>query len=276
MSNLEAKRTIYALHLEMEKKRGGDYVPIAYSTLNESLGFHQSESVPAGSYPTDEYLHLGIGGAATRSGGSGLVDDIEHDITDAVLHAPIPLVMRKTDNDLTPTQRENYAGRKLIEKNGVQYFAYYLRKLNAATSTVSLEVVDELLDISSGYQPAASQLNPTKLTVQQASANAASGKKVAVGYKMDFSLSPEEISELVSVINILYDGDMAYGLINEMAIVNGFSKTVTSTVGGVSAQYDEAVAATIQCHTPCSIKLQFTSNGADLTFDVLDILAYLR
>lgn len=278
---LECKKTIFADLLELMRRNGTDFTPMVHSTLNEKFSVAEDMRTPSGKYPTTEYLAIGIGAHTARVGNNNRVafDVLEHAVTDAALYSHIPHLIRPLGGDLTDAERANYAMRTLItDPQGNQWYAYYLRLLNKTPSVpeVVTFVGSDYDPEADTYEPSPSQLNPTALPISTVAANKASGKKISVSAKTRISFSEQDVEELINVINVLFDGDLGYGMISEMAIVAAHSETYISEIGGVATQYKEAVDATIQCHIPTSTAINYTRLGFHVDYTLGDVVPYIR
>jgi hypothetical protein len=275
----ETTKTIYHTHLELQRAMQEDFNPLPYSTLNEKFGVADEETVPTGRYPAMEYIAIGRGGHRGRiaSDGATLTDILQHDVTDAALFEHLPFVVRPVSEDLTPAERAKYGMRTLVERNGKQYFAYYLKRVNLSQTYPELKEITVLDGTVSDreYTPTPSQLTPNPLPLSNTQANLASGKHISVTSTLSLSLSATDIQEIMDAVLVLYD-DVAYATISEIATVTAHRTPINTTLGGVNVTYDEAIAAQVANFIPANISLQFTTNGIDSLFSLGHTSPYLR
>lgn len=257
-------KTIYHTNLELLKALEKPFAAIEYSTLNEKYNIQANADLPNGVYPELGWIAIGRGGHRGRltSSGATIIDILQHNIKHASLYEHIPFILREIDDDLSPSERLGYGMRTLIEKNGVSYFAYYLKKINYESS---FPVIEELT-VSDGeiestpFVATPSQLNPTPIPYSNSDVNISSGKHISVQSTIEIELTKNDIEEIIAAVEIIY-GDPAYATISEIATVTGISKAVDTTLGGVNITYEEVLAAQIANHIPASIDIRFTTES---------------
>lgn len=257
-------KTIYHTNLELLKALKKPFSAIEYSTLNEKFNVQASATLPVGVYPELGYIAIGRGGHRGRltSSGATIVDIMQHNIKHASLYEHLPFIMRPIDEDLEHSERLKYGMRTLIEKNGVHYFAYYLLKVNYASSYPEIEE----LTVADGevttvpYSPSPSQLNPTPIPYSNADVNLSTGKHISVQSTVEVELDRVAIAEILNAVEILY-GDTAYATISEIATITGIPKVVNTTLGGVNIAYEEVLAAQIANHIPANIDIRYSTES---------------
>ena len=251
-----------------------------YSTLNEYFNIATNEEVEDDVYPEVKYIAIGRGGHRGRLDATGLtlIDILQHNATDAVLYEHIPFIVREVDNDLSIEERGNYGMRVLVERNGVNYFAYYLKAVDLAQSFAKVQTItpndDGDVDFET-YEPTPAQLSPTPLTLTNVEQNLSNGKHLTVSSDINITLSAADIDEIIQGVIILY-GDVSYATISEIATVTALTKTINTTLGDVSATYVEAIHAQIANHIPANYGLQFSSTGIDAIYTMEHTCPHLR
>lgn len=275
----ETTKTIYHTHLELQRSMPVDFTPMPYSTLNEKFGVGEDLLVPPGEYPAMQFIAIGRGGHRGRiaSDGATLIDILQHDITDAALFEHLPFILREVDNDLSAAQRAKYGMRRVVEKNGKSYFAYYLKRVDMSQTypdVKQITVTDGEVN-TSDYTATPAQLSPTPLSLSNTQANMASGKHISVISALEVSLSEADVREIMDAVLVLYD-DISYATISELATVTAYRTPYNSTAGGMNVTYEEAACAQIANHIPANISLQFTTNGIESLFSLGHTSPYIR
>lgn len=271
-------KTIYHTNLELLKALEKPFTAIEHSTLNEKFDIEPNRLVTEGTYPKLQYIAIGRGGHRGRMAGDGstLIDILQHNIKHAALYEHIPFIMRPVDNDLHASVRQNYGMRRLEEYNGTSYFVYYLKKVDYDSSYPEIQE----LTVSDGevttdeYVPLPAQLNPSPIPYSNINANDSTGKHVSVQSTIDIVLSENDISEIISAVEIIY-GDVGYATISEIATVTAEVQTVDTTAGGVNLSYDEAVCAQIANFIPANIDLKFTTKEVSNQYTLGNVSPYI-
>jgi len=139
----ETTKTIYSSMLEQCQKKQQVYTPMAYSTLNELFSVQPDATYPNGTYPQNHYVAAGRGAHLWRqtTDNKTAIGTAVHSPTDAALYEHIPFIIRPVSNDLTVAERTGYGMRTLITVSGVDYFAYYLKRIPFDTALPIVEIV---------------------------------------------------------------------------------------------------------------------------------------
>jgi len=264
-------KTIYHTQLELLRALKEPFAPMAHSTLNEKFNIAANETLPVDTYPEFKWIAIGRGGHRGRITGDGLtvIDVLQHNITHAALYEHIPFIVREVNDDLTAVERDKYGMRTLVERDGVQYFAYYLMKMDYVNT---FPVVNELL-VENGevttteYTAVPAQLNPTPIPYSNTIANDATGLHLSVASTLELSLDKTAIEEIINAVEVLY-GDVSYAVISEVATVTGISSVYDTTLGGVNVSYNEVLAAQIANHIPTNIDLKFTTESINQQYSL--------
>lgn len=272
-------KTIYNTQLELLEALKEPFQPMDYSTLNEKFNIEANTTLPIGLYPELKYIAIGRGGHRGRITTDGLtiIDVLQHNIVHASLYEHIPFILREVTNDLSAAERSGYGMRVLVEKDGVNYFAYYLKRIDLSTT---YPTTDELT-VANGettsipYIPVPAQLNPTPIPYSNSVANASTGKHISVSSTLELNLSEVDIAEIIAAVETIY-GDVGYAVISEVATVSAIIDTVNTTLGGVNISYDEALAAQIMTHVPTNVALQFTTRSINHRYDIGFTSVYTR
>lgn len=266
-------RTSYGAQLQTALLLGVPVVLQASSTLNEKFDIQANTHIATTDRPAMKYLAAGNGGhkiATGADGDIGLFDSKQHKPTDAALFNHLPWVLRALNNDLTAAQRAGYALRRIETHDGVQYAAYYLRRLdytNVAVTTEYKTVVDGVTTTTS-FIPNSGNLNPTAEALANTGTNTTSGDYVATTAKMTFTLSESDATELLASAKIIH-GNENYAIISEIALVSGVDRAVQVTgSAGATFSFNEVIGAQVVMFTSEMIVMKFNNSGATIVMDV--------
>lgn len=263
------KKTINFTLLEILRSMAIPFNVMSFSTLNEKYQLGNI-TPPSTGYPTLKYLAIGRGGHRNVIGGnsSGLVDILEHSVTDAALFEQIPFVLVPITDDISNLERAKYRIRKLETHNGIQYFAYYLKVIPENSITPEIRVIElsngvKISDVP--YIASASSLAPTPVDLSNTVVNTVEGRHIVVQSKINIQLDAADIIAINDAITTIY-GDVRYATISELGIVSAYDININSTLGGVSVSYDEVRSAQIMCFIGTQIPLQHYPELVDVTY----------
>ncbi|AXH70860.1 virion structural protein [Vibrio phage BONAISHI] len=271
-------KTAWHSELEAARRSGGVYEPSPYSTLNEKFGILANEPLTAGQFPDIQYLAIGRGGHVNVVGtnGASLTDSLQHRVTDACLFEHLPWRLRETDNDITAAERETYKMRRLETHGGIEYFAYYLKKLDMSSSatTIKIETTIDGTTTSQDYTPSTQQLSPVPVSMTNGEVNESTGRHLTVSSQVSESISNTDISEILQAAEIIY-GSRQYAEITEMAVCSGFEKAIQSTDGGQTVNYDEVQTAQCASFIGSDYSLRYQNSEITLDFTIGNSVPYL-
>lgn len=264
-------RTVQSALLQSALQLGMPHVIQANSSLNQKFDI-QATVAPA---DTDtfamKYVAIGNGGHKLVTGVNGIStpEPIQHSPTDAALFNHLPFVLRLPNQDLTAAQRANYRLRRIESINGTSYVAYYLKVIDLSLTLPGLELrtVQNGIMTSTPYAPQLSDLSPTPPAISSGGVITTSGNFIAATSKVDFTLSADDITELLNVSNILYSSD-SFALISEIGLCSGVDRAVTGDFNGTSAGYTEVIGAQVMNFIDSFFPAKFNNNGLSLSFDV--------
>lgn len=263
------KKTINFTLLEILRSMAIPFNVMSFSTLNEKYQLGNI-TPPNTGYPTLKYLAIGRGGHRNVIGGnsSGLVDILEHSVTDSTLFEQIPFVLVPITDDISNLERAKYRIRKLETHNGVQYFAYYLKVIPENSITPEIRVIElsngvKVSDVP--YVASASSLAPTPVDLSNTVVNTVEGRHIVVQSKINIQLDPADIVAINDAVTTIY-GDVRYSTISELGIVSAYDVNISSTLGGVNVSYDEVRSAQIMCFIGTQIPLQHYPELVDVTY----------
>lgn len=235
-----------------------------FSTINEKLGIESGTPVPLNGVLDLTYLAIGRGGHNNVAGvnGESLVDILQHKVTDGCLFEHLPFIIREISNDLSDSERAKYRLRRLETWGGKSYFAYYLRKLDLTTASPVIKklVVENGNTTESTFTPLASQLNPTPVTIgSNGLPITVTNTHLAINAPITLTLDAADIKEITDACRIIY-GDIRYSNITELAVCTGADRSSTSTSGGITVTYTEAVAVQPASFLGADVNLAYTTD----------------
>lgn len=250
------------------------YVPPTNTTLNERLDIQRDTPYPDNVLPQLKYFVIGDKGRMYTANADGKAYTIpyKHGPVDQATYGLIPLVLRDTDNDLTPQERERYFLRRFEEHDGVTKIAYYARSFNVPDEqpTISyIAVDDEGNDLPAvPYEYTSSNLEPEPTPLPPNGSVITTGDHVTSTLLCTISLTSFDVQELINVNRIIYDTEYT-AVISELAIVIGAELTVTGQAGdGSDIVYSELTGATVAYMTSADYNMTELTEGADIILNV--------
>jgi hypothetical protein len=241
------------------------------TTLNEKFGVQQG--VSSSVTPTLNYYGIGIGGHTMTAGTDGiyLPTPLEHEPTDAALFKHLPFVLRLPTNDLSQAEQAAYAMRTTLTVGGVNYIAYYLKRLDYSTTQVQMQLKSVASDgtvSTTTFTPTTSNLNPVANPLATSGVNLTTGDYVTSTAKVTIAFTVNDITELLNAANIIY-GDPSYALISELCLVSGVDKPITvTTTTGASYTFLEAIMAQVASFVNTLIPVRFLNSEVDIVLDL--------
>lgn len=264
------RRTVYGSMLQAAKTLDIPMVYLPNSTLNEKFNVQSGVLPPEGKFPSLSYFSFGRGGAYSQPDADG-VEEIRsyvHEPTHGGNFAHMPFVLRTKDNDLTPTERSKYRMRSLVNISGVEYYRYDLMLLDKSDTTIEAFTVkpDAAGDIETPFIPTSNDLNPTPTKPNIDSTNVVTGSFMATKSKVKMVLTQWQIDEILNAKQILTGNNVLD--INEIMIVQGYDKEVTSTDGGNPVTYTEALVAQAAAFFPNRISINnYAGDMLEMSFN---------
>lgn len=268
--------TIWGQTLMTANALGIEYPIFQHSTLNELYRVQENARLERNERPKIGYFCLGMGGHGTSSfnfnGKTFAKPDLyKHDPKDAGLYEPIPFVLRRLNNDLTPEERANYGLRVKRSYNGVEYFAYYAKRFTTATSEIRIlqdTVVNGKLT-SQPYVADRSNLSPERPTLSPRGVVVASNEKLRNNLEIVISMDSNDMKNLMDVSRILFDGNEEFLVISEIALCSGVDRMVTGVTGnGQPLQYNEVLACQVAAFITMHKLAADNNGGFEVYFDM--------
>lgn len=266
-------RTVYGANLQTAQLLGVPFQVVPNSTLNDKFNISNAIVLNSTDMPRMQYVSIGNGGHRMKVTGTNTLqvpEPIQHRTTDAALYSHLPFVLRPIGNDLTASERERYALRRLETIAGEDYFAYYLRRMDLTGVAAQMEYKTVVADVTTAtpFIPTAGNLSPTPPVVVTGGSVSTSGDYVTASAIVYFNLDAFDIAEILNACNIIY-GSEDYAIISEIGLCSGVDKIVTALDSlGTGFNFNEVIAAQIVSHISSFHALRFTSSGVNTLFDV--------
>lgn len=265
-------RTIFGANLQTSLLFGKPYEIAKFTTLNESLGISANVAISSTDVPKLGYLAIGSGGHKFVVGANqiGKPDPIQHSPTDAALYKQIPFVLRPIGNDLGIIDQQKYALKKRISVgNGAdltEYFAYYLKKVDLTNTVTKMELKSIVNGVTTttDYVPTASNnLTMSPPVLSNSGVNVTSGDYITVSAKIEFILTPAEVTEIINASTILY-GDPGFAIISEIALCSGVSKNILFEGAG----FEEIIGCQVIAFMNTFFALNFANAGVNALLNI--------
>lgn len=266
---IDSTSTIMSNLLQIMTRLNAPYTADDFTTLNEKFGLQYSKP-PAVGYPVTKYMVIGRGAGNNVIGINGLLDVLKHNPTDAALFEHIPFIITPVGNDLTAVVRAKYRLRKLVTYGGVQYFAYYAKVISFNNITPEKWVVtirDGEVVSQTPYVTNSGNLSPSSVDVSNTVLNTALGQHIDIQATATINLDATDIANITNACNIIYN-DPRYAVINEIGIVSGYDKDVTSNVGNIAASYTDIQCAQILDFIRIEVPLRFLKDFITIKYAI--------
>lgn len=265
-------RTVYGAAMQTAKFLGIPYEPVENSTLNERFDILANTAPSQDEEPYVAYYVIGNGGHQHISGASGVPYTMprNHAATDAACFNHIPFVLRELDNDLSAVERQNYALRTIETIDGVEYAAYYAKRLNLENVEVTMQkvTIDNGSQEEETFEPTNENLNPEPYDHDDEALIESSGEYVSGFAILTINFSANDAEELRNVAKIMY-GDENYAIISEIALVSGVDRErMVVGEGGTEFSFNDVIAAQIVSFIATYYQLNMQNEGFTFTSNV--------
>lgn len=237
--------TAQSMRLAMLHRYNKAYETIANTTMNQKFAILANATIDTAQRHKQNLVLIGNGGHHYSTSPGPITD--YHISTNTGLYNHIPIVLRKTDNDLTDAQRAKYALRKVIQVGSSWYAAYYAKRVDL--TQFNIEYLIKEINATTGalvntttYVPTSSNLNPTPPTL---SGSTPSTNKYVGAYLTltSFIFDALDIAEIQNAATVLY-GSITNAVVSELAFAASMDQTITIT------NYDDSTSSFIEAvHT---------------------------
>ncbi len=240
------------------------------TTLNQKLDILASDTLPANVFPSVAYMAIGDKGhyaTPVTNPSTGAVEDMD---LDTIQHAPHhgalynqkPFVIRPLSNDLDATKRAKYALRKKVTIGGVQYYAYYLKRLDLSAAEITTVIYSEVNgeEVITSYVPGAATLEPVQIIPDSVNANDLLGTYIRNAIRYEIEFTSEDMTEYVNACTILGQ-QAASAKISELAICQGLDKSVTVESNGSNVPFTESICTQVAHFAPIFEMVKYSTLG---------------
>lgn len=259
-------RTLYGSRIQTALLTGKMPDIQQYTTLNEKFGIQAGQApveIPTLNLMTiGNKAHTSVDGA----GGVSLTKFREHVSTNAALYGHMPFVLRELANDLTPAERAGYALRAQVTYNSQQYIAYYAKRFDLSTGTITSKIRTQTGNVQSfaTHVPSADDLNPTPPVLQSGGVNPLENKYGIVSMVVPMVFTAAECAEMLEAARIIY-GDESYAIISEVGLCTSDTKQISLPD---SSFFNEAVAAQIASFIQTYYQVASSRGGINATLNI--------
>lgn len=249
----------------------------ANTTLNEKFNIQPTVAPAETDYFSMKYAVIGNGGHTVAIGPNNGSSGASLSTPVPVMHTPrhtalynhLPFALRLPNQDLPAAQRAGYRMRRLEQHDGKTYVAYYAKVLDLSQTLPTLEyrTVKDGATTSTEYIPTLGDLSPTPPALTTGTVITTSADYVAATAKINFTLAPSEIDELLNVSNIIY-GSENYAIISEIGMVAGVDRQVSGDFNGISASYTEVIGARVTHFISSFFSAKFNNGSISAMLDI--------
>ncbi|ANZ49455.1 putative virion structural protein [Erwinia phage vB_EamM_Kwan] len=255
--------------------------PVKYpqkSTLNEHLNLMTAKIPDPAARPTIKYMCIGIKGHTAE-----LADD---DIYDFVplgkkasysgMYKAMPFVLRRMDNDLSDAQRANYAFRTKLTIGGVDYWAYYLKRIDMrSVETTDYDIRrengEERVDL---FNYTDNELYPTPGTLPEfnydddTTVELPDGRYAKSNVELRIGWNDFDVQEYMNVCAIMR-GSSQSSIVSEIAVCSGLDAVESGeSATGSKFSYDEAIGVQVMYYIDLYANLAVTNDNLELTINI--------
>lgn len=218
-----SEHTIHWEYARQLRDIGVEFKPLANTTLNEKLNHYPDIQPNNGEYPIINYFAIGTGGTK-RIDSDNNYRYSEHSSIDGSLFNMVPFLLKTKDNDISKEEQKRYRFRKVIDVEGVEYIAYYLKMIETRKHTdFYYEIISNDNHSLAKYNNNNEDiLNPKPLD-KAIHINNLETKYITALYKLYFTLSKNEITELMNVLSIL---KLDIRHITEIGVCSGIERDI--------------------------------------------------
>ena len=258
-------RTINGSRILAGLQQGKPYTHVPNTTLNEALGISAGVMPLNSDTPRVRYYCIGNNGHVNRQGSDGghYTQARQHRPDDFGLYNILPFLLRAPNDDLTVPERAPYGLRKIIQVDGVNWIAYYLKRIPISNDPVIMlhNTVVDGVTTTVPFIPSNANLHPEPVDPSSVNVISTNGTYLTTSAMMSLIYDAQAVAELVEVANILYSNPER-AIISEIGLVAGSDRAVQVTDPGQSPfSMNEVVMAQISTHITGYWPVAFMSEG---------------
>lgn len=263
--------TVYGQALMAANSLGLPYPILENSTLNELFGVNPDLKPAVGEIPRIGYFTLGCGAHdfVKESGKPSKPEIYKHSPEDAGMYKPFPFVLRRLNDDLPADMRAKYALRRKENHNGIDYIAYYAKRLELAKSEIQIlrDQVTDGVTTTTPFKPTSANLNPVRPELPSTGLTVASNVKLRNNVEFFVEFTAGDVAEILNAADIIY-GEEGYAVISEIGLCSGIDRQVSSTTSGSAVRYTEVIACQIAAFFSTFKMMTETNGGFIISFEM--------
>lgn len=263
--------TQLANYLQVVNYVGKPFEKKENTTLNQKFDIQASANLPANSIPSLKAYVIGIGGHDFTTGANGipLPTSVDHQSDNFGLYNHLPFVLRPINNDLTAAERAKYCLRNIKEYDGVNYYAYWGKRLDLSSVTVqeTKRTTKDGITTVEEFVAEEANLSPTPPAIPNTGVTTSSGVYLATSCIIPMPFTETDVQEMFNVAKIIF-GDERYAIMSEFGFVTGVDADVAISTPSGQVQFKELLAAQISAIISSKYELIFNSKGFDFSLEV--------
>lgn len=265
MEKINICRTAVGIAVQAAKLLGRPYEYKKHTTLNERFDVNPEAHLDITTPPDVKYYAIGRGGHRVHIDDSEtpIMDPVSHETTNTGPFKAIPFVLREVNNDLTATERKEYALRVKETHNGIDYWAYYLKRLPevAVPADVIHDNTKEGVTTSRIFQYTVEDLYPTPSDLPATGVVVSSADIIRISAKVIIDFNEKDVEEFYRVNKILY-GSEQRSIISEILICSGVDRdTKVLTSNDATVAFKEAIGVQVVTFVTTYIQLGSANRG---------------
>jgi hypothetical protein len=241
------------------------------TTLNQKFDIQASAVVPANRMPSLKFFTIGYGGHGYTMGANNipLSDIIDHSSGDAGLYKHLPFVVRPINDDLTAGERSRYCLRKTITVDGVNYYAYYGKRLNltGVKPRMTKRTIVDNQTVVEDYVYTEQNLSPTPPEIPNTGAVTTSNAYLTTSAIVPMPFTEKDVAELYNVAEVLF-GDRRMAIISEFGFCTAVDADVSINTAQGAVNFKEVIGAQMATTISGHYELVFNSKGFDFSLEV--------
>jgi hypothetical protein len=238
------------------------------TTINHKRNNNPAPTLAPGEYPKLQYFGIGINGFYNISD-TTLASPYIPSEENMDLYLPIPfrvIPVSQLDGNPTlfaslvaPTDPALPTYRMLTKETigGVEYYAFWLKKLEFPSNTVEVDRVNLVDGSSSEYLFDNSHLTPVPVKTSGIDTESTATSKVVASVTCLAKVTGAEVAE---AINVMYDGDVRLARVSELGFYSGIEKSISR----FGFTYTEAIYTQLAVHR-CSTGNDLSDTGTTIS-----------
>lgn len=218
---LSSQRTIHWLSILLDMSIGKVFKILPNTSLNEKFNIDTDVHTPENNYPKLNYYSIGVGGSPITDATEAYKFS-KHSAIDGALFNQIPFAIKKLDEDFDLATRNLYRFRKILVIDDIEYAAYYLKvidKTDLRDFYYEIKTIGGQSTLGVYNNNTDKILNPLPIDKPSRLNNINTASYISKLIKFYFSLTKNEVDELLNVIALL---NLDATHITEIGICSGY------------------------------------------------------